>query len=513
MDRSDPPRSEGSDKGLSWLGRWVARVARHGLRSHLERVRANEQALERIAAAHHELQEHLEARIDQAVAEVADLRDAFLATRVDVESLRDEDVPRLREALESLRADLDARAGELSTRHAAVGARLDGVEPRVDAVASGIEELRSELRSIRGIDNESRFATVERDLRMAHDGIVRLQEELAEVRDRRLSSLGADVEEAHRSLESVQSEMEGVRDTTLPALAAELAGAHRSLVAIQAEVEGVRDERLPALSGRVDALVSRLYEEVERTGGLVDRMLAGEPLRIAAEPDAEAELPEAFRAASRSFTESFRGPRPEIVGRMEEIVPLVEGSAPVLDLGCGRGELLELLQQRGVEARGVDADPSMVATCRARGLAVEEGDALEWLRSAERGSLGAVTAVHIVEHLPAATWLGIVEAARDALKAGGVLVVESPNPESLRVGAGLYWIDPTHRFPVHPEAVAFAMRACGLVDVATELVHPFPADQSLAAPDQSDEVRRLAERLDAWLSGPRDFRVVGRRPE
>jgi len=185
---------------------------------------------------------------------------------------------------------------------------------------------------------------------------------------------------------------------------------------------------------------------------------------------------------------------------------------PVLELGPGRGELLVALREAGIEARGVDSDPAMVSACRRRGLEVSLGDALEHLQAAAGDSLGAVVAIHVLEHLPAANWMSVIGEAARALKAGGTLVVECPNPESLRVGADLFWIDPTHRSPVHPDTVRFAARAVGLEIADTRFMHPFPPDQSLVREGQPDSVRELAARLDEWLSGPRDFAVIARKP-
>ncbi|OYV89972.1 MAG: hypothetical protein B7Z68_11800 [Acidobacteria bacterium 21-70-11] len=286
------------------------------------------------------------------------------------------------------------------------------------------------------------------------------------------------------------------------------------IASVQALAVELRDQRLPALSARTDALVERLHEELTEAAGLAERVARHEPLHIAVEPAVEARIPAAVAAASRSFADEFRGDRGEILDRAADHVRLLGGAAPVLDVGCGRGELLEGLRDAGVEARGVDADPAMVAVCRRLGLAADEGDALAALREAPPGSLGAVTAVHIVEHLPAAGWMALVEGAAAALRPGGVLLIESPNPESLRVGAGLFWLDPTHRAPVHPEALAFVVKALGLEVVETRFLHPFPPDQALATPSQPEAVRELAARLDGrgGAASRRALRCAGSHP-
>ncbi|OYW05811.1 MAG: hypothetical protein B7Z61_04890 [Acidobacteria bacterium 37-71-11] len=411
-------------------------------------------AVEREAADRAELQRRLDARLDQSEAAFAGLREAFLATRGEFEEVRDRRLAEL--------ADGTVRANQAAA-----------------VVQREVESLR-----------DARVPAVEAALAGLHRAAVELQREVESLRDARIPQAEAGLERMQRALDSAPAVIASVQ-----ALAVEL-----------------RDQRLPALSARTDALVERLHEELTEAAGLAERVARHEPLHIAVEPAVEARIPAAVAAASRSFADEFRGDRGEILDRAADHVRLLGGAAPVLDVGCGRGELLEGLRDAGVEARGVDADPAMVAVCRRLGLAADEGDALAALREAPPGSLGAVTAVHIVEHLPAAGWMALVEGAAAALRPGGVLLIESPNPESLRVGAGLFWLDPTHRAPVHPEALAFVVKALGLEVVETRFLHPFPPDQALATPSQPEAVRELAARLDGWLSAPRDYLLVARKP-
>ncbi len=449
------PRTQG------WLLRLLRRAARAALWPELERIdgdlaaaTALATAVEREAANRAEPQRRLRTRLDETAAAVIDLRQAFLVTRGEFEDVRDHRLAEL--------ADGTARASQAAA-----------------AVQREVESLR-----------DGRVPTAEAALAGLQHAAEALQREVESLRDARIPQAEAGIERVQRAIDASPATIAGV----------------------QSLAEELRDRRLPALSARTDALVERLHEELTEVAGLAERVARHEPLRIAVDPAVEARIPAAVAAASRSFADEFRGDRGEILGRAAEHLRLLGTAAPVLDLGCGRGELLEVLRDAGIEARGVDADPAMVAACRKLGLAADQSDALAALSQAAPGSLGAITAVHIVEHLSAAGWMVLVEGAAAALRPGGLLLIESPNPESLRVGGGLFWLDPTHRAPVHPEALAFVARALGLEVVETRFLHPFPLDQRLASPSQPEAVRELAAKLDGWLSAPRDYLLVARKP-
>ncbi len=442
----------------------------------LDQLGADQRAL---SAALGELRRHLETRHDQAGAELGDLRSALLGARGSLELLSDRAFPELQGQV----ATLDARTDQ------------------------ALAALQADLERVR----DQRLPRLESGEASLHRDLAALLAEVEALRDRRLPAAEQAGERLHGSVALLQGELERLRDEAHPVLLERVERTHLAVTGVQQLAEELRDARLPALAGRLDALVGRLHEELSGVGGLVERLAAGEPLRVAAVPEMEASIPEAMRAASRAFADTFRGSTEEIAGRLAEHLPLLLGQAPILELGCGRGELLRLLQQAGVEAWGVDSDRSMVAACQRYAVVAVEGDALQVLREQPAGSLGAVVAVHVLEHLPAAVWMSIVEASARALRPGGVLLVECPNPESLRVGAGLFWIDPTHKMPVHPDALAFVARAVGLEVRQVRFAHDFPTEQRLARAGQTVEVHELAERLDAWLSAPRDFVLVATR--
>jgi O-antigen chain-terminating methyltransferase len=332
---------------------------------------------------------------------------------------------------------------------------------------------------------------------------------------------------AEDALRGLQTEIADVRDRRVPAVERRLDAAEESLAATAAEATRLRDEVVPAMVGRSDVLLERLAGELDEVASLVERLVLAEPLPVAA-PDAidEARLASALAEIQPALLEAFRGGEHEISHRLDRYLEALVAAPPVLDLGCGRGELLLLLREAGVAASGVEGDPALARAARRRGLEVAEGDVLEVLRSLPDSSRGAVTAIHLLEHLDAGQLLGLLAEVRRVLRPGGLLIAECPNPHSLRVGAALFWVDPTHRRPLPPESLELFLTTCGLAVERRELLHPFPAEQRFvtatdgagpaADPAVTELARRLdtlGRRLDELVNGPRDFVVWARRPD
>ncbi len=219
----------------------------------------------------------------------------------------------------------------------------------------------------------------------------------------------------------------------------------------------------------------------------------------------------------------YRGTEEEIRERISAYLPwLKKAPGPVLDVGCGRGEALALLRDQGIAARGIDTSARMVALCHERGLEAEEGDAFAALADLPEGSLGGVVSFHVIEHLPAASLDRLVRLAYRALKPGGVLILETPNPLSMLVAARSFWLDPTHVRPVHPESLKLMYELAGFDPVERLDLRPYPDSERLPEIDLAqlpeeqrvlaDRVNRLRDRLDELLFGYQDFGMVGRRP-
>ena len=169
----------------------------------------------------------------------------------------------------------------------------------------------------------------------------------------------------------------------------------------------------------------------------------------------------------RAFEDRYRGSREIIKDRLRAYArftePLLQLARPpaALDLGCGRGEWLELLGESGFDAAGVDLDEGMLAACRERGLAASHGDAMAALRARPDASLALVSAFHLVEHLPFDLVQELIAEALRVLHPGGLLIMETPNPENLTVGATSFYLDPSHLHPLPPGLLGFAAEHAG----------------------------------------------------
>lgn len=168
-----------------------------------------------------------------------------------------------------------------------------------------------------------------------------------------------------------------------------------------------------------------------------------------------------------AFEEKFRGSRDLVKSRLRVYLPFVQPllaedlSVRVIDLGCGRGEWLELLSENGFDAQGVDLDDGMLAACRERGLSVHTGDALEFLCIQPDQSQSVVSGFHIAEHLSFEKLQALVAQALRVLVPGGLLILETPNPENLVTGTSSFYLDPTHLKPIPPQLLAFLTEYVG----------------------------------------------------
>jgi SAM-dependent methyltransferase/molybdopterin converting factor small subunit len=306
----------------------------------------------------------------------------------------------------------------------------------------------------------------------------------------------------------------------------QLAERDASLVQQDTAIQALRD----MVVGQVERLGEQLHHQLaERDARLVQQktqlILQESRITILLE-EARKRLPEPFsqeqlqvmtaeenrplEALYVSFEDQFRGTREDIKERCRAYLPLMKEAGlgtdamPILDLGCGRGEWLELLRETGLQARGLDSNPILVEECRKRELEVVEGDLVAYLRSLPDASVGGVTGFHILEHLPFEILINALDETVRVLQPGGLAIFETPNPQNVLVGSCNFYIDPTHRRPLHSQMMQFLAEARGLCHVKILYLHP----SEISPLRENTEV---AKRFNEYFYGPMDYAIVGRR--
>jgi SAM-dependent methyltransferase len=215
-----------------------------------------------------------------------------------------------------------------------------------------------------------------------------------------------------------------------------------------------------------------------------------------------------------SFENRFR-PERTVRERHSEYVEVLNAQKRVVDLGCGRGELLELLAAAGVSAYGVDIDSDNVAICREKGLEIVDGDAVSHLEGLEESEVDGVVASHLIEHLSADMLWRLITASAEKLAADGILILETPNPESLLAGSVNFHRDPTHLRPVHPDTLSFLCESAGFGAVEVRRLAPVPPEVRLPQrlPDENplaEHVSEVVEQLNELIYGYQDYALIAR---
>ncbi len=215
------------------------------------------------------------------------------------------------------------------------------------------------------------------------------------------------------------------------------------------------------------------------------------------------------------FEDQFRGSQDQIRARLGAYVPLFAGASDVLDVGCGRGEFLELLRTSGVGGRGIDVNHEMVEVCRARGLDVTESDALAYVAGLPDQSLGGLFAAQVVEHLAPDYLMRLIEASSHKLRPGARIVLETINPACWFAFFESYIRDITHVRPLHPDTLKYLLQASGFQRVEVRFSAPYPDHEKLRAlpPDGelSETFNANMEKLNGLLFSHLDYAVIGEK--
>ena len=286
-----------------------------------------------------------------------------------------------------------------------------------------------------------------------------------------------------------------------------------------ATLTGQAEQRMMALTRQMDESLRQLLRQQQQTRTelvMQERRLATLLLEEAREPQPGAlNLPRAQLMANEedhlldalyaSFEDQFRGDREDIKSRLRVYLPILKEAEVVegvLDVGCGRGEWLELLGEEGVQGRGVDRNRVFVEQCRQRNLEVSEEDSLVYLRSLPDQSLNAITSFHLVEHLPFEILIKLLDEMVRTLKPGGLLILETPNPENFTVGSCNFYADPTHRNPIPSPTLQFLLESRGLCRIRVMKLRPWDA-----AKIEGDA--EIIKRFNEYFYSAPDYGIIG----
>jgi O-antigen chain-terminating methyltransferase len=318
-----------------------------------------------------------------------------------------------------------------------------------------------------------------------------------------------------------------------------VSGTSEHLRALRGDLEALSDAHhntwatTQLLLARVNDLDGAVRHEIEHRiqafqGAIASLELAAEELRVSVEQIEvsqrdlmdEIALEDDADDFYEEFEARFRGPEDEIERRLERWVDIVDRlpdrGTPILDVGCGRGEWLSLLSRHGIKAYGLDLNARFVAQCSDAGLEAVVANAFTYLEALPENSIGAVTAFHFVEHFTVPEVMHFLRLCFRAIRPGGAILLETPNPSNLRVAAFSFYLDPTHKRPIHPEFLKFAVERTGFgaieLHFANEAEDAPAIEAELELLPEGGAVRSLLEHTKWALFGPQDFAVVGVKP-
>lgn len=253
-----------------------------------------------------------------------------------------------------------------------------------------------------------------------------------------------------------------------------------------------------------------LWSALQHHRRAVERLMEQPDVVASATPAAAEALSQSlFDAYYLAFEDACRGSEDAIRAHLGHYEPQWEAARQAgnkaLDLGCGRGEWLALLAEQGFDTHGIDTNVAMVEHCRERGFSVTHTDAICALRELSDNSHALISAFHLAEHLPFDVLYTLVDEAQRVLAPGGVLILETPNPENVLVGSHTFYHDPTHLNPLTPTALEFLLGYHGFADVAIRRFNPYPEEAKVPGDDP------LTQRVNGHLCGPQDFAAIGHK--
>lgn len=402
-------------------------------------------------------------------ARQAKLQNAILGTQ----AVREEADAHLRQATDALSSQIRAEASRLEGMATETGASL-----RAD-----LEAMKSDLVS-RAEISEAGIHRLSHDAdRRAHDREkedIRLLRTLADIQNAAQQQWGLLERELRQAMEQRGS----------------LAEERASVKAAEAADQAI---------GRMEALIHRELRLLrQRVGGILERGDAGAEPGTASATAALAVAGERGIADSLAFSDKFRGTEEDVKRKLRVYLPLMKDSSPVADLGCGRGEFLDLFREEGGEGIGVESNPELAAIVARKGHRSYSGDLFSFLAEQEPESLGGIFCAHVIEHMPAESLARLIAEAYRTLRPGGMLALETPNPACLAIFATYFYLDTTHVRPVPSELTRYLLEENGFTKIEVMGLRP--------AEEEFPELKPLPEGFRQQFFGYLDYGILAQKP-
>ncbi|MBI1806074.1 MAG: methyltransferase domain-containing protein [Ignavibacteria bacterium] len=398
-------------------------------------------------------------------------------------------------ALQDQVKEIHLRIGQLETLASRVH-EIDALQKISTSVEERLKQTELLLQPLPSLP-----ARVE-DIRIVVEQLLPLTADVTQLQAQvgSLSRLSARVDDVTTQINVLPHHEHDIRD--LSESVRELNTRTASLARLDPHISQVEDMVLK-LSVNLQSQERRLFRLLEETHKRLPKKFDKDQLQKISK-ELEGMLDDLYVA----FEDQFRGTRADIKNRSRIYLPVIQkaseatAGAPIVDIGCGRGEWLELLRESSYVSYGVDTNATMVAQCQALGLKVFHDDALEYLDKMKDKSLAAVTGFHVIEHLPFTVWVRLFDEVLRVLKPGGVVIFETPNPENVQVGSNRFYLDPTHHNPLPSHLVKFIAGARGFGDVEVRSLHPF--EDAAMIHEQTE----TSTRFNAFFYGPQDYAII-----
>lgn len=320
---------------------------------------------------------------------------------------------------------------------------------------------------------------------------------LVEVVRTAFERLDTKIVETMAAQESLASSVEMNKQVALTRLESE--GARR------VELRQLINEQHEWIKGQLEFEIERLVRQMQVIRAELSiqassiRPIPRSPLPVRESTAKDSHHLDALYAA---LEDRFRGSREEIKEQFKVYLPYIKQEAVLFDLGCGRGEWLELLNEKNIKAVGIDRNVVQIEQCRARGFEVVEADFVEYLAGLDSDSADVVTGFHIIEHLAIENLVRLLNETMRVLKPGGLVIFETPNPDNVLVGTNFFYLDPTHRHPLPSQLTEFLLRERGFHPIEVLNLHPWETGRVAGEGE-------LAERFNGYFFGPMDYAIVG----